>query len=146
MGVSTNIQKNLVGSAMAASIGGFNAHASNIATAIFLATGQDPAQNVESSNCITLMEETTDGDLWISCTMPSIEVGTVGGGTSLPAQASCLKVVGVKGGGQVPGANAAQLAHVVAATMAGELSLIAALASNTLVQAHMKHNRKPHSK
>merc|ERR1712176_1299177 len=98
---------------------------------------------VESSNCITLMEETTDGDLWISCTMPSIEVGTVGGGTSLPAQASCLKVVGVKGGGQVPGANAAQLAHVVAAaTMAGELSLIAALASNTLVQAHMKHNRK----
>jgi len=141
--VSTNIQKNLVGSAMAASIGGFNAHASNIVTAVFLATGQDPAQNVESSNCITLMEETTDGDLWISCTMPSIEVGTVGGGTSLPAQASCLKVVGVKGGGQVPGANAAQLAHVVAAaTMAGELSLIAALASNTLVQAHMKHNRK----
>merc|ERR1711862_396656 len=96
--VSTNIQKNLVGSAMAASIGGFNAHASNIVTAVFLATGQDPAQNVESSNCITLMEETTDGDLWISCTMPSIEVGTVGGGTSLPAQASCLKVVGVKGG------------------------------------------------
>merc|ERR1712003_601576 len=141
--VSTNIQKNLIGSAMAATIGGFNAHASNVVTAIFLATGQDPAQNVESSNCITLMEETDNGDLWISCTMPSIEVGTVGGGTSLPAQASCLKVVGVKGGGQVPGANAAQLAHVVAAaTMAGELSLIAALASNTLVQAHMKHNRK----
>merc|ERR1712129_290193 len=85
--VSTNIQKNLVGSAMAGAIGGFNAHASNIVTAIFLATGQDPAQNVESSNCITLMEETSDGDFWISCTMPSIAVGTVGGGTSLPAQA-----------------------------------------------------------
>merc|ERR1712157_721009 len=107
--VHTNLNKNLIGSAMAGAIGGFNAHASNIVTAVFLATGQDPAQNVESSNCITLMEETTDGDLWISCTMPSIEVGTVGGGTSLPAQASCLKVVGVKGGGQVPGANAAQL-------------------------------------
>lgn len=37
-------------------IGGFNAHASNIVTAIFLATGQDPAQNVESSNCLTTME------------------------------------------------------------------------------------------
>ena len=51
-----NIKKNLVGSAMAGSIGGFNAHAANILTAIFLATGQDPAQNVESSNCMTLME------------------------------------------------------------------------------------------
>merc|ERR1711862_475926 len=94
--VSTNIQKNLVGSAMAGAIGGFNAHASNMVTAIFLATGQDPAQNVESSNCITLMEETDNGDLWISCTMPSIEVGTVGVGTTLPAQSSCLKVVGCK--------------------------------------------------
>jgi len=36
--------------------GGFNAHAANIVTAVFLATGQDPAQNVESSNCMTLME------------------------------------------------------------------------------------------
>jgi hydroxymethylglutaryl-CoA reductase (NADPH) len=51
-----NIKKNLVGSAMAGSVGGFNAHAANILTAMFLATGQDPAQNVESSNCITLME------------------------------------------------------------------------------------------
>lgn len=51
-----NLKKNLIGSAMAGSIGGFNAHASNILTAIFLATGQDPAQNVESSNCMTLFE------------------------------------------------------------------------------------------
>lgn len=51
-----NTKKNLVGSAMAGSIGGFNAHAANILTAIFLATGQDPAQNVESSMCMTLME------------------------------------------------------------------------------------------
>ena len=54
--VLLNTQKNLVGSAMAGSLGGFNAHASNIVTAIFLATGQDVAQNVESSACITLME------------------------------------------------------------------------------------------
>ena len=55
--VELNISKNLVGSAMAGSIGGFNAHAANIVTAVFLATGQDPAQNVESSNCITLMKK-----------------------------------------------------------------------------------------
>lgn len=143
--VETNLQKNLVGSAMAATVGGFNAHASNIVSAVFLATGQDPAQNVESSNCITLMEETEDGDLWISCTMPSIEVGTVGGGTSLEAQSACLAAIGVKGGSkECPGDNARKLATVVAAaTMAGELSLLAALAANTLVQAHMTHNRKP---
>ena len=51
-----NVKKNLVGSAMAGSVGGFNAHAANILTAVFLAAGQDPAQNVESSNCMTLME------------------------------------------------------------------------------------------
>jgi len=142
--VHTNLHKNLIGSAMAGVVGGFNAHASNIVTAIFLATGQDPAQNVESSNCITLLEETDDGDLWVSCTMPSLEVGTVGGGTSLEAQSACLQAIGCKGGGASPGENAQTLAQVVAAaTMAGELSLLAALAANTLVAAHMQHNRKP---
>ena len=55
--VELNVAKNLVGSALAGSIGGNNAHAANIVTAIFLATGQDPAQNVESSNCMTLMKK-----------------------------------------------------------------------------------------
>lgn len=55
--VELNTSKNLIGSAMAGSIGGFNAHAANIVTAIFLATGQDPAQNVGSSNCITVMRK-----------------------------------------------------------------------------------------
>lgn len=41
------------------------------------------------------MEHTgeNDEDLYISCTMPSLEVGTVGGGTGLDAQSSCLKVI-----------------------------------------------------
>lgn len=55
--VELNIAKNLIGSAMAGSLGGFNAHASNMVTAMYLATGQDPAQNVESSNCITIMKK-----------------------------------------------------------------------------------------
>ena len=38
--VDLNINKNLVGSAMAGSVGGFNAHAANTVTAIFIATGQ----------------------------------------------------------------------------------------------------------
>lgn len=55
--VELNTSKNLIGSAMAGSLGGFNAHAANMVTAIFLATGQDPAQNVESSSCITTMRK-----------------------------------------------------------------------------------------
>ena len=38
--VEVNTSKNLIGSAMAGSVGGFNAHAANIVTSIFIATGQ----------------------------------------------------------------------------------------------------------
>lgn len=55
--VELNMSKNLIGSAMAGSIGGFNAHASNIVAAMFLATGQDPAQVNESGQCITVMKK-----------------------------------------------------------------------------------------
>lgn len=143
--VELNTSKNLVGSAMAGSIGGFNAHASNIVTAIYIATGQDPAQNVASSNCIVLMEPAgpLHDDLHISCTMPSIEVGTVGGGTVLPPQAACLEMLGVKGSNvDCPGENARSLARIICATvLAGELSLMSALAAGHLVKSHLKHNR-----
>lgn len=143
--VEVNINKNLVGSAMAGSIGGYNAHAANIVTAIYIACGQDAAQNVGSSNCITLMEATgpRNEDLYISCTMPSIEIGTVGGGTNLLPQQACLQMLGVQGACQDnPGENARQLARIVCGTvMAGELSLMAALAAGHLVKSHMIHNR-----
>lgn len=143
--VEVNISKNLVGSAMAGSIGGYNAHAANLVAAIYIACGQDPAQSVGSSNCITLMEASgpTGEDLYITCTMPSIELGTVGGGTNLAPQQACLQMLGVQGASQdCPGENARQLARVVCATvLAGELSLMAALAAGHLVKSHMTHNR-----
>jgi hydroxymethylglutaryl-CoA reductase (NADPH) len=141
---NVNIKKNLIGSAMAGSIGGFNAHAANILTAVYLATGQDPAQNVESSQCMTLMEPTNDGkDLLVSVTMPCIEVGTVGGGTGLAPQRAVLDLLGIRGAHPTePGENARRLARIVAAAvMAGELSLMAALAAGHLVRAHLAHNR-----
>ncbi|GAN11386.1 hydroxymethylglutaryl-CoA (NADPH) reductase [Mucor ambiguus] len=142
--VELNISKNLIGSAMAGSVGGFNAHAANILTAMYIAAGQDPAQNVESSNCITLMKSVDNGSaLHISCSMPSIEVGTVGGGTILPPQQAMLDMLGVRGPHPTnPGKNAQKLARIIcAAVMAGELSLCAALAAGHLVKAHMQHNR-----
>lgn len=140
-----NQAKNLVGSAVAGSIGGFNAHASNIVTACFLATGQDPAQNVESSNCITLMEAVNDGeDLYVSVTMPCLEVGTVGGGTALAPQAAMLELLGVKGVSTDPKeSNSSKLARIIASTvLAGELSLMSALSSGHLISSHLKLNRK----
>ncbi|KAL9448817.1 hypothetical protein AB3S75_010870 [Citrus x aurantiifolia] len=142
--VELNTLKNLAGSAVAGALGGFNAHAANIVSAIFIATGQDPAQNVESSHCITMMEAMNDGkDLHISVTMPSIEVGTVGGGTQLASQSACLNLLGVKGASkESPGSNSRLLATIVAGSvLAGELSLMAAIAAGQLVKSHMKYNR-----
>lgn len=142
--VELNMLKNLAGSAIAGALGGFNAHASNIVSAVFIATGQDPAQNIESSHCITMMEALNDGkDLHISVTMPSIEVGTVGGGTQLASQSACLNLLGVKGANkESPGSNSRLLATIVAgAVLAGELSLLSAIAAGQLVKSHMKYNR-----
>ncbi|CAJ2646810.1 unnamed protein product [Trifolium pratense] len=142
--VELNMLKNLTGSAMAGALGGFNAHSSNIVSAIYLATGQDPAQNVESSHCMTMMEAVNDGkDLHISVTMPCIEVGTVGGGTQLASQSACLNLLGVKGASkESPGANSRTLATIVAGSvLAGELSLMSAIAAGQLVKSHMKYNR-----
>lgn len=143
--VQCNKLKNMAGSAMAGSIGGNNAHAANMVTAIFIATGQDPAQNITSSNCSTNMDLHPDNpnDLYLTCTMPSLEVGTVGGGTVLPGQGACLDVLGVRGAHQThPAENSKQLARLICATvMAGEISLMAALVNSDLVKSHMKHNR-----
>lgn len=143
--VQCNKYKNMAGSAMAGSIGGNNAHAANMVTAIFIACGQDPAQNITSSNCSTNMElhGENNNDLYMTCTMPSLEVGTVGGGTVLPGQSACLDVLGIRGAHQSePGENSKHLARIICATvMAGELSLMAALVNSDLVKSHMKHNR-----
>lgn len=99
---------------------------------------------VESSSCLTQFEENEDGSLYCSVSMPSIEVGTVGGGTHLASQSACLKLLGIKGShNDLPGDNSKKLARVVAASvLAGELSLMSALAAGHLVRAHMEHNRK----
>lgn len=130
-----NTAKNLLGSAVAGSMS-FNAHYANIIAAIFIATGQDAAQVVESSMGFTWTELRGE-DLYISVTLPSLEVGTVGGGTRLPTQREALRLMGVEGGGDPPGTNALKLAEIIAAAvLAGELSLLAAIAAGHLARAH----------
>jgi hydroxymethylglutaryl-CoA reductase (NADPH) len=141
-----NTRKNLVGSAKAASLG-FNAQAANVVAAAFLATGQDAAQVVEGSNTITTAEVRGgegEGDehLYASVSLASLEVGTVGGGTKLPSQGAALDLLGVSGGGDPSGSNADALAEVIAAgVLAGELSLLGALAARHLSSAHEQLGR-----
>jgi hydroxymethylglutaryl-CoA reductase (NADPH) len=83
------------------------------------------------------------GNLQITVSMPSLEVGTLGGGTILEPQAAMLDMLGVRGPHPTnPGENARRLARIIAAAvLAGELSLCSALAAGHLVKAHMQHNR-----
>ena len=83
------------------------------------------------------------GNLQISVSMPSIEVGTLGGGTILEPQSAMLDMLGVRGSHPTnPGDNARKLACIIAAgVLAGEVSCCSALAAGHLVQSHMAHNR-----
>jgi len=133
--VETNVRKNLIGSSMAGSLG-HNAHAANMVAAVYIATGQDPAQVVEGSMTMTTCES-VGGDLYIAVRMPSVEVGTVGGGTRLPCQSEALEMIGCLGNGK-----ACKLAEIVAATvLAGELSTLGAQAAGHLGKAHSELGR-----
>ena len=107
-------------------------HSVNGLAALFIATGQDVACLAESSAAITTSEVLPNGDLYGSITLPSLIVGTVGGGTGLPTQQECLNILGCSGTGTVY-----KFAEIVAGVVAaGELSLAAAISSLDWVSSH----------
>src|SRR5690606_37993584 len=109
-------------------------HYANGLAAMFIACGQDAACVAEATVGVTRIELRDDEALQASVTLPNLIVGTVGGGTGLPAAAACLEILGLRGEGH---ANA--LAEVAGAlVLAGELSIIAALASGQFAGAHQK--------
>lgn len=135
-----NYRKNLVGSARAGAMG-FNAHAANVVAAMFIACGQDAAHAIDGSTCLTTVDPTPTG-VYVSVTLPSLPVGTVGGGTGIETQQECLNLLGVAGGGNPPGTNAKKLAEIIASgVLAGELSLLGALAAQDLARAHQQLGR-----
>jgi len=130
----------LLGSAASFSLG-YNAHFANIIAAMFLATGQDIAHTVNGSLGFTTVEKAANG-INFTVTLPDLHVGTVGGGTGLPTQIECLKILDCQGAGNPPGSNANKLAEIIAtAVLAGEISLLAALCTKDLSSAHQLHNR-----
>jgi hydroxymethylglutaryl-CoA reductase (NADPH) len=104
--------------------------------AVFAATGQDLGL-VGTSSMAHGTERRVDGGLHVAVRFPGIEVGTVGGGTTLPDPERWLELMGCAGPGKVY-----RLAQLVAATaLALEISASAAMAtagSENFFRAHFE--------
>jgi len=116
---------------------GCHLHISNALTAIYLATGQDTACVAE--NAIGHYQtEPIDDAVKFRLTLPTLTVGTVGGGTRLLPQKQNLKLLGCDKGKH----SSKKLAEIIAAsTLALEISLFSAIASDTFTKAHMTYGR-----
>ncbi len=112
-------------------------HSANGITAIFIATGQDAANVAESSTALVFADQLPDNSYYFSITIPSLIVGTYGGGTALATQRECLEIMDCYGAGKV-----GKLAEIVAATvLCGELSLAGAIMAKEWVSSHEKMGR-----
>jgi hydroxymethylglutaryl-CoA reductase (NADPH) len=133
--IVNNYRGQMLGNTLAGTMG-CTYHFANGIAALFLACGQDIANIAESSVGVINMEE-EDKDLYISIYLPSLVVGTVGGGTGLPTQKACLELIGCAGRDK-----AKKFAEVAAATLlAGEISLAAAITAGDFIHAHEKYGR-----
>jgi len=113
---------------------GVQGHYANGLAALYLACGQDVACVAESAVGVTRFEVMEDNQLYACVTLPNLIIGTVGGGTGLPSQRACLELMGLAGNG-----HARAFAEVCAGLLlAGELSIIGALASGEFTKAHQR--------
>lgn len=115
---------------------GYSINAANIIAAIFVATGQDIACVHESGAGIFSLEAVDDG-LHATMVLPSLVVGTVGGGTSLPTQAQLLASFDCAGPDRVE-----RLAEIVCGfALALDLSTQAAVEGGQFADAHERLGR-----
>jgi hydroxymethylglutaryl-CoA reductase (NADPH) len=136
-----NVHKNMIGTLLAGGIRSANAHYANMLLGFYLATGQDAANIVEGSQGVTVAED-RDGDLYFSCTVPNLIIGTVGNGKGLDFVEENMTRLGCRAD-RNPGENARRLAVIAAATvLCGELSLLAAQTNpGELMRAHVRLER-----
>ena len=133
----TTLAKNSSYGSMISGTIGANAHIANILTAIFIATGQDVAHVHDSSVGITSIDLNKDDSIYFSVNLPSLAVGTMGGGTGLGTQKECLEIMGCYGSGKAK--KFAEI--VVACVLAGEISLSGSQAAGDFAFAHDKFGR-----
>lgn len=126
-----------IGGSIASGMIGMNINIANVIGAIFTATGQDIACVHESSIGQLYLELTDDNEVYATLRLPSLVVGSVGGGTSLAQQKECLELIGCAG----PGCSH-KLAEVIAGfCLALDLSTLSAIASDQFARAHEKLGR-----
>ena len=112
-------------------------HSANGIASLFIATGQDEANVVESHAGLLSHELLPNGDFYLSVTLPSLICASYGGGTGLPTQRECLELMDCYGKGK-----ANKLAEIVAATvLAGDISLACAVIAGHWVSSHDKMGR-----
>lgn len=105
--------------------------------AIMIACGQDAAYVTESATGFLDFEVTAGGDLYACVVLPSLLLGTVGGGSGKGTAAECLDLLGCRGTG-----GARRFAEIVGATvLAGDLSLLSAFCADEFVAAHERLGR-----
>jgi len=120
---------------------GSNINFANVIAGVFTATGQDIASVHESSSGIFKMREEGDGILFTAY-LPSLVIGTVGGGTGLPTQRDCLEMLGCYGPGRL-----FRFAEIIAAAcLSLDISTGAAITANEFVSAHERFGRNRPSK
>jgi len=111
-----------------------NIHTANGIAAMFQAFGQDMAYLAECSQAVVDCRLVTTDELEVTVTIPTLVIGSVGGGTGLPAYQAMLSMVGCAGSGK-----ARKLAEIIGATtLAGEINCAAAQCAHEFVTAHEK--------
>jgi len=111
--------------------------AANGLAAVMLACGQDVAYVTEAATGLLDFQVTAGGDLYASATLPSLLVGTVGGGSQKGTAAECLALLGCAGSG-----HANTFAELLGAVvLCGDLSLAAAFCTHEFVAAHERLGR-----
>lgn len=129
--------QHVLSGSVASGMVGVNINVANIVAAMFTALGQDIACVHESALAHLHMELTEEGDAYCTMTLPSLVIGTVGGGTNLPQQRECLELIGCAGPGK-----AHKLAEVIAAwCLALDISTLSAVAADHFARAHEKLGR-----
>jgi hydroxymethylglutaryl-CoA reductase len=117
---------------------GYNINQANIVAAMFIACGQDAASVSESSfSHLTAEFDRESEELQLSTYLPSLPVGTVGGGSALGTQREALEILGCTGEG-----SKGRLAGLIASfALALDVSTVAAITNNTFAASHRKFGR-----
>ncbi len=118
------LAENLIDNNIAICSINYNIRFADIITSMYMATGQDLLRAIRSSIGCTRIEIREESSLYISVTLPNLEVEVIEKNIELPTQREALSLIGITE--ENPHINASKFAEIVASTvLAGELNSLA---------------------